>query len=227
MNKYVEFEVFGPYALFSDPIMRVGGEKMSYMIPTYEVVKNICNSIYWKPTFIWKVDSLRVLNKIQTESKGIKTLKYNQAGNDLSYYTYLKNVRYQVRAHICWNFNREEFEADRNYGKHMSIISRSLEGGGRRDIFLGTRECQGYVKPCKFGSGKGVYDELSELSFGLAYHGMSYPDEAIKNEDKNKLSVRFWRPVMRNGVIDFLPPEQCKLVKYLRNMNAKIFENKK
>lgn len=26
----VEFEVYGPYVLFSDPLMRVGGEKNSY-----------------------------------------------------------------------------------------------------------------------------------------------------------------------------------------------------
>ena len=32
----VEFEVSGDLALFSDPIMRVGGEKCTYQIPTYE-----------------------------------------------------------------------------------------------------------------------------------------------------------------------------------------------
>ena len=35
----VEFEVSGAYALFSDPIMRVGGEKSSLQIPTYEALK--------------------------------------------------------------------------------------------------------------------------------------------------------------------------------------------
>ncbi len=34
----VTFEVFGDYALFSDPVMRVGGEKSkSYQIPTYKL----------------------------------------------------------------------------------------------------------------------------------------------------------------------------------------------
>ncbi|MBQ7931148.1 MAG: CRISPR-associated protein Cas5, partial [Clostridia bacterium] len=37
----VEFEVSGDYGLFSDPIMRVGGEKCSYHIPTYEALKGI------------------------------------------------------------------------------------------------------------------------------------------------------------------------------------------
>ena len=29
----VEFEISGDYALFSDPVMRIGGEKGSYQIP--------------------------------------------------------------------------------------------------------------------------------------------------------------------------------------------------
>lgn len=37
---------------FSDPIMRVGGEKCSYQVPTYEALKGILMSVYWKPTII-------------------------------------------------------------------------------------------------------------------------------------------------------------------------------
>ena len=66
----IEFEVRGDYALFSDPITRVGGEKFSYQIPTYEALKGIVQSIYWKPTLIWVVDAVRVMNPIQTEAKG-------------------------------------------------------------------------------------------------------------------------------------------------------------
>lgn len=32
----VEFEVYARYALFSDPITRVGGEKFTYQVPTYQ-----------------------------------------------------------------------------------------------------------------------------------------------------------------------------------------------
>ena len=41
----VEFQVTGDYALFSDPIMRLGGEKCSYQIPTYEALKGILSSV--------------------------------------------------------------------------------------------------------------------------------------------------------------------------------------
>ena len=45
-NNSVELTVYGDYALFSDPITRVGGEKWSYQIPTYEALKGILSSVY-------------------------------------------------------------------------------------------------------------------------------------------------------------------------------------
>lgn len=50
----IEFKVSGRYALFSDPINRIGGEKFSYQVPTYQALKGILESVYWKPTLIWK-----------------------------------------------------------------------------------------------------------------------------------------------------------------------------
>ena len=100
--------------------------------------------MYWKPTLIWIIDAVRIMKPIQTETKAIRPISYN-GGNDLSYYTYLKDVSYQVRAHFEWNRNRPELESDRNENKHHNIARRMISRGGRRDIFLGTRECQGYV----------------------------------------------------------------------------------
>jgi len=218
----VEFEVYGDYALFSDPIMRVGGEKCTYQVPTYEALKGILSSVYWKPTIVWIIDKVRVMNRIQTEVKGIRPIKYT-GGNDLSFYTYLKNCRYQVMAHFEWNENRPELAGDRNENKHHNIAKRMIEKGGRRDIFLGTRECQGYVVPCKFGEGEGHYDNIQELAFGLMYHGITYADEAFSEETKNCMTARFWYPKMQNGVINFLRPEKCPLYKKLRPMEMKIF----
>lgn len=218
----VEFEVYGDYALFSDPIMRVGGEKCTYQVPTYEALKGILSSVYWKPTIVWIIDKVRVINPIQTEVKGIRPIKYT-GGNDLSFYTYLKNCRYQVMAHFEWNENRPELASDRNENKHHNIAKRMIEKGGRRDIFLGTRECQGYVVPCKFGEGEGHYDNIQELAFGLMYHGITYADEAFSEETKNCMTARFWYPKMQNGIINFLRPEKCPLYKKLRPMEMKIF----
>ncbi|MCD7801444.1 MAG: type I-C CRISPR-associated protein Cas5c [Clostridiales bacterium] len=219
----VEFEVSGDYALFSDPIMRVGGEKCTYQVPTYEALKGVLSSIYWKPTLIWIIDAVRVMNPIQTEVKGVRPIKYGKSGNDLSYYTYLKNCRYQVRAHFEWNENRPELAGDRNEEKHHNIAKRMIQKGGRRDIFLGARECQGYVEPCVFGGVAGAYDTVPELSFGLMYHGITYADEAYSPETANQMTARFWYPTMKNGVISFVRPEDCPLTKTLRSMEIKPF----
>lgn len=221
----VEFEVSGDYALFSNPIMRLGGEKCTYQVPTYEALKGILCSVYWKPTLIWRILDVRVMNPIQTEVKGIRPIKYSEKSNDLAYYTYLKNCRYQVRACFEWNDNRPELAKDRNENKHHQIARRMIEKGGRRDVFLGTRECQGYVAPCVFGCDAGAYDSLPELSFGLMYHGITYPDEAYSEVTKGWMTARFWYPIMKNGVIHFLSPEECPGQKPLRQMKMKNFSD--
>ena len=222
----VTFEVTGEYGLFSDPVMRVGGEKFSYPIPTYEALKGIAASIYWKPTFFWLIDRVRVMNPIRTEVKGIRPIKFNSHENDLAYYTYLKKCRYQVQAHFEWNMNRPEFENDRDENKHHQIAKRMVERGGRRDIFLGARECQGYVTPCVFGEGDGAYDSVEAMDFGLMYHGITYADEAYSDTTKGNMTVRFWYPVMRKGVIDFCRPEDCPRHKLIRKMPMKMFPDK-
>lgn len=222
----VELEVRGDYALFTDPITKVGGEKCTYQIPTYEALKGILASVYWKPTFLWYVDDVRVMNQIQMETRGIRPVKW-QGGNDLSYYTYLKDVRYQVRAHFEWNSNRPEFEKDRNENKHHNMAKRMVEKGGRRDIFLGTRECQGYVRPCVFGEGQGAYDEVEEISFGLMYHGITYPDEAYSPETRGRLTTNLWNPVMRKGIVHFSRPEDCPMHRPLHEAKMKEFDANK
>ncbi len=218
----VEFEVTGEYGLFSDPVTRVGGEKFSYQIPTYEALKGILQSVYWKPTLTWIIDEMRVMNPIQTETKGIRPMKFYNAENDLSYYTYLKDCRYRVRAHFIWNENRPELAADRNENKHHNIAKRMIERGGRRDVFLGSRECQGYVSPCVFDEGEGFYDDIPEMDFGMMYHGITYADEAYSEETKGKMSVRLWRAVMKQGIVTFLPPWEC-IHRPIREMNIKKF----
>ena len=217
----VEFKVWGRYALFSDPVTRVGGEKFSYQIPTYQAIKGILESVYWKPTFVWHIDAVRVMKNIQTESKGIKPIKMN-GGNDLSYYTYLRDVEYQILAHFEWNKHRPELIKDRDENKHHNMAKRSIKKGGRRDIFLGTRECQGYVEPCVFGKEISDYDNYGQLDFGVQFHGYDYPDETGRDE----LAVRLWRAKMNDGYIAYPLPVQCdpSLRRFIRPMTAKKFD---
>ena len=212
----IEYRITGRYALFTDPVTKIGGEKSTYLVPTYEALKGITQSIYWKPTIVWVIDKVRVINKISTEAKNIKPLCYN-GGNDLSVYTYLRNLEYQVKAHFEWNMKRADLEQDRNENKHFDTARRSLEKGGRRDIFLGARECQGYVEPCEFGSGESFYDDGEPFAFGLMFHGFDYPSEV----DTDVLSARFWHAKMEKGIIEFPRPEMCTIRPEIRNYSVK------
>ncbi len=213
MRNQIEFQVSGKFALFTDPVTKVGGEKCTYHIPTYEALKGIVKSIYWKPTLIWYIDKVRIMKSIRTVSKSVKPIKYG-GGHDLSLYTYLSDVEYQVQAHFAWNPYRPDMEQDRIEGKHLSIANRMIETGGRQDVFLGARECQGYVEPCVFGEGESQYDAIDEVSYGLMFHGFDYPDETGVSE----LYGRFWNPVMRHGVVEFLPPDECSMRDFIRPM---------
>lgn len=219
----IEYKVYGRYALFTDPLTKTGGEKMSYMVPTYQALKGITESIYWKPTFTWVIDECRIMNPIRTESKGIRPIKY-QGGNDLASYTYLKDVEYQVRAHFVWNESRRDLADDRNENKHYQIAKRMLERGGRRDIFLGTRDCQGYVEPCGMHEGKGFYDGDGTISFGIMIHGITYPDEAVRENEEEHMTIRLWNAFMKNGVISFPEPEECTIRKVVAEMQMKTFD---
>jgi len=235
----VEFKVTGRHALFTDPVTRMGGEKCSYHIPTYEALKGMLKSVYWKPTLIWIIDEVRIMKPIKTEAKSTKPLNYGgiypsqrdstkkqEPFNTLAMYTYLADVEYQVKAHFEWNLFRLDMTADQIDGKHFQIAKRMIDKGGRQDIFLGARECQGYVEPCVFGEGDSAYDDIERLDYGIMFHGFDYPDETGKTDEDGKpdengeyrLHSRFWKPVMQKGVITFIRPEECTMRKFVREM---------
>lgn len=130
-----------------------------------------------------------------------------------------KDVKYQVRAHFEFNHRRPDLQSDFNEHKHHNIAKRAVQKGGRRDIFLGTRECQAYVEYEEFGSGEGAYDHIDELHYGVMVHGIDYPDES----GKEQLMTRLWTPVMKNGVITFIRPDQCTMRRELSTYEAKSF----
>jgi len=220
LKNEITFSLEGRYALFTDPLTKLGGEKSTLLIPTYQAIKGCCESLYWKPSIVWCVDDCIIVNKIQTEAKGIRPIKYG-GGNDLAYYTYLSNVKYLIRAHFEFNKNRMDLEHDFCENKHYFIAKRSLEKGGRRDIFLGVRECQAYVEPTAFDLSLSYYKDKGDMDYGLQYHSLSYPDE----NDKEMLIAKFWYPKLHNGVIKFCRPENCPKEVPIRKMSSKIFDS--
>lgn len=77
------------------------------------------------------------------------------------------------------------------------------------------------MEPCRFGEGEGFYDGYDgEIHLGTMVHGLNYPDEIGRKE----MEVRLWNPVMKDGVIEFIRPEQCTLVRKVADMEPKYFD---
>ena len=140
-----------------------------------------------------------------------------------AFYNYLADVEYHVQAHFEWNPLASEFISDRNDNKHYIMLKRYLERGGTRDIFLGVRECQGYVEPIEWSDRpEGFYKDVDEISFGLMFHSFLYPEESGKDE----LYSRFWYPKMRRGEIDFTGYEGNLISRFVRPMKGTKFVSK-
>lgn len=211
----LEFEVCGAKALFTDPLFRAGGEKCTYEVPTYGALKGIAGQIYKKPTFIWIVDKVRVMNEIHTESRGTRLLKYNSSAPDLADYLYLVDVRYQVSAHAEWNMNTPQYAEDRIKKKHEAILKRAIKAGGRLPATLGTSECAARIRACRYGEGKGFYDNAGVKDLGFMEHSVLHASEGYNEITRENVTVHFWHAVMTNGEIIFPRPEACDAVRVL------------
>lgn len=222
-SKPFYMRVFGEYALFSTPESKGGGEKMSYQIPTRESLKGIADAVYFKPVFKNCIDEVKIINPITTQTMGFRALL--KTGNaDLNYYTYLKDVEYLVKFHFEWNSDRDDLKNDRNEMKHQEIMKRSLQKGGRRSIFLGTRECVGYVEKLtedEYKKATGFY-KGQNLSFGIMFHSFIYPAKP-----GGKLISCFAEIKMEDGVIKFNKSEECRIKNTLSNYTFKYPEKQK
>lgn len=193
----VHFELAGRYALFTDPLTGCGGEKCSLPVPTFEALKGAARGIYSSHEFCWTIQAVRIMQPIITEAMTLTRLDYFGKGKDISVYTYLRDVRYQVLARL-------EFAQDippEARLKHFSILRRMLKRGGRRMIYLGTADCPAEITPVRFGERAGYYDSES-MDFGMMYHSISY-------QNGRPRSIQLFRCLMQRGIIAFPTPQEC------------------
>ena len=59
----VQLEVWGPYALFTRPEMKV--ERVSYDIMTPSAARGILDAVFWHPGMVWRVDRIVVMRPIR------------------------------------------------------------------------------------------------------------------------------------------------------------------
>ena len=217
-------ELSGRMALFSTAISGTHGELASHLAPPPGAIVGALKQIYWKPTFKVRVDEIRIMNRIATEKVGVTLKHYGAGPNDLATYLYLRDVRYQVLAHLEWNMNLSKYAEDRDADKHAAILCDVLKNkGSRRPVTLGPTECNAEVRPLHpvpgkyedsygvYGEGASFYDSIPEMDFGVMQHSFVYPSEGYDEETRqpNALTVHFWHPVMRNSRIKCILPEEC------------------
>ena len=59
----IQLEVWGPYALFSRPELKV--ERCSYDVPTPSAARGLVESVYFHPGLRWHIDKIYVFNPIR------------------------------------------------------------------------------------------------------------------------------------------------------------------
>lgn len=70
----VKLHVWGPFACFTRPEMKV--ERVSYDVMTPSAARGILEAIHWKPAIVWVIDRIHVLRPIR-----FQTFRRNEVGS--------------------------------------------------------------------------------------------------------------------------------------------------
>jgi len=202
MSYGIKLRVWGDYALFTRPEMKV--ERVSYDVMTPSAARGILEAIYWKPAIRWVIDRIHVLKPIRFENirrnevgsrvsvnkkdmEGNKPVcRYIEEDRQQRASMVLRDVEYVIEAHF--EFTSRE---DQNEGKHLDIFKRRAEKGQcfHRPYF-GCREF-----PVDFEWCDDIHKSpfAGEQDLGFMLHDIDFG---------NNMTPRFFRAVMQDGIID-------------------------
>lgn len=218
MGYGIKLEVWGDYALITRPEMKV--ERVSYDVITPSVARGIIEAIYWKPAISWKVTKIHVYNPIEftnirrneVSSKisaraiesvingGTKVLYINtNEDRQQRASMVLKNVRYIIQAHFELT---DKAGATDTVEKHYNIALRRIRNGQCfHNPCFGCREFPAYFRLIEDDVPKSSLSGEKDLGYML--YDMDYTDP----EDIKPI---FFRPIMRDGIIDLTNCEVFK-----------------
>lgn len=208
MGYGIQLRIFGDYACFTRPEMKV--ERVSYDVMTPSAARGILEAIHWKPSIRWHIDRIHVLKPIRFE-----TIRRNEVANkisassikramkggsvDLHQYSceerqmraslVLRDVDYVLEAHFQLIESASEQE---NEGKHCDIFRRRAQKGQcHMQPYLGCREfpanftlLEGDIPPSELKGEKDLGWMLWDIDFS------------------NDMQPVFFRPTMKNGIIE-------------------------
>ncbi|MGE3149240.1 MAG: type I-C CRISPR-associated protein Cas5c [Pseudorhodoplanes sp.] len=222
MSYGVRLRVWGDYACFSRPEMKV--ERVSYDVMTPSAARGILEAIHWKPTILWIVDRIHVLKPIRFQS-----LRRNEVGHKIPTRTaassmnansveglnliveddrqqraatLLRGVDYVIEAHFELT---AKAGADDSEGKHLDMFNRRVaKGQCYHRPYLGCREFAADFEPV---DGDIPPSELPgdqrDKDLGWMLHDIDFADG---------MTPRFFRAALSEGVLN-VPPWQSAEVK--------------
>lgn len=220
MSIGVKVKVWGDYALFSRPEMKV--ERCTYDVMTPSAARGILEAIYWHPGMRWIIDRIYVMKPIQFTSIRRNEVKskilasnvlsvYNGADKELCISSkdeivqraslLLRNVEYVIDAHF--EMTEKANETD-NPGKFKDIIMRRLRRGEcYHTPYFGCREFP--VNFCLLEEEEihTAYDVVEEKDLGFMLYDMDY-------SDPENIEPMFFRAIMRRGMLDL---RDCEVVR--------------
>lgn len=220
MAKGVRVKVWGDYALFSRPEMKV--ERCSYDVMTPSAARGILEAIYWHPGMRWVIDRIYVKKPIQFTSVRRNEVKSKiSANNVLPAYNgkpkplyisskaeivqraslLLRNVEYVIEAHFEMT---EKANASDNPGKFKDIIMRRLKRGECfHTPYFGCREFPVKFCLCEEEGISTAYENEEERDLGYMLYDMDY-------SVADNIQPMFFRAIMRRGVIDV---QNCEVIR--------------
>ena len=219
MSRGVRVRMWGDYALFSRPEMKV--ERCSYDVMTPSAARGMLEAIYWHPGMRWVIDKIYVRKPIQFTSIRRNEVKSKVlAGNVLSAINgggkpmyissreeivqraaiLLRDVEYVVEAHF--EMTPKAVPGD-NEGKFKDIIMRRLRKGEcYHRPYFGCREF-----PAQFA----LYEEDEiDTAYAGTERDLGYMLFDFDYSDTEDIKPMFFRAVMKDGVLDV---RNCEVVR--------------
>lgn len=207
----ISLEVWGDYALFTRPEMKV--ERVSYDVMTPSAARGLIEAIYWHPGLRWVIDRIHVCAPIR-----FSNLRRNEVKSTISARTartvmergkgelymcttediqqraalLLRDVRYVIEAHFEVT---DKAASGDNPGKFQDIVKRRIQCGQfYHQPCFGCREFPAHFKACEVPPS--CPNELKgEQDLGWMLWDMDY-------SDPNNILPLFFRATLRDGVLE-------------------------
>ncbi|MEG1909072.1 MAG: type I-C CRISPR-associated protein Cas5c [Oscillospiraceae bacterium] len=211
MQMSVKVEVWGDYACFSRPELKV--ERMSYDVMTPSAARGLLEALFWHPGLKWIIDRIYVLspikfsnirrNEVKSKISANNVLRVMNGGTSPLYIntsddiqqraaTVLRDVHYVIEAHFEMT---EKATPGDNPGKFQDIMRRRLESGQcYHTPCFGVREFPANFRPWEGGEIKTAYPD-EETDLGLMLFDLDYTDS-------ENIVPMFFRAKLKNGVLD-------------------------